>query len=142
MELKGEKMTVLGDLRGFGIPVPGSEFVTTRDFVKDHRGRLKSFLMAYSEAIFLGRRNKELVHQVFRKYLRIEDPKLLDFTYKVQFLQSIPAKPYPREDAVQAAIEDLTPTTPKLKEMKVSHFIDVSPIKEIENAGFFERLER
>jgi ABC-type nitrate/sulfonate/bicarbonate transport system substrate-binding protein len=46
MEMKGEKMTVLGDLRNFGIPVPGSEFVTTRDFVKDHRARLKNFLMA------------------------------------------------------------------------------------------------
>jgi NitT/TauT family transport system substrate-binding protein len=142
MEMRGEKMTVLGDLRDFGIPVPGSEFVTTRDFVKDHRARLKNFLMAYSEAISLGRKNKELVYQSFKKYMRIEDPKLLDFTYKVQFVQSIPAKPYPREDAIQAAIEDLSPTTPKLKEMKVTDFIDVTPMKEIENLGFFDRIQR
>ena len=129
-------------MRDFGIPIPGSEFVTTKDFLKDDRARLKNFLMAYSEAISLGRRNKELVHQVFKKYLRIDDPKLLDFTYKVQFLQSMPAKPYPREDAVQAAIEDLTPTTPKLKEMKLTDFIDVAPMKEIESVGFFQRLQR
>ena len=142
MELKGEKMTVLGDLRDFGIPIPGSEFVTTRDFVRDHRARLKNFLMAYSEAISLGRKNKDLVYQAFKKYMRIEDPKLLDFTYRVQFLQSIPAKPYPREDAIQVAIEDLSPTTPKLKEMKVADFIDVTPMKEIESLGFFERIQR
>ena len=142
MEMRGEKMTVLGDLRDFGIPVPGSEFVTTKDFLKDHRGRLKNFLMAYSEAISLGRRNKELVYQAFKKYMRIEDPKLLDFTYKVQFLQSIPAKPYPREDAVQAAIEDLTPTIPKLKDMKVTDFIDAGVMREIENEGFFTRIQK
>ncbi len=73
MEMRGEKMTVLGDLRDFGIPVPGSEFVATKDFLKDHRGRLKNFLMAYSEAISLGRRNRELVYQAFKKYMRIED---------------------------------------------------------------------
>ena len=142
VEMRGEKMSVLGNLRDFGIPAPGSELVTTRQFLKDHRGRLKNFLMAYSEAIWLGRRNKELAYQAFKKHLRIDEPKLLDFTYKVQFLESIPAKPYPREDAVQVAMEDLAPTIPKLKEMKVADFIDVGPMKEIENEGFFARLQK
>jgi ABC-type nitrate/sulfonate/bicarbonate transport system substrate-binding protein len=142
VEMKGEKMSVLGDLRDFGIPVPGSELVATRHFLKDQRGRLKNFLMAYSEAISLGRGNKELVHQTFKKYLRIGEPKLLDFTYRVQFLESIPAKPYPREDAVQVAMEDLAPTIPKLREMKVGDFIDAGPMKEIEDDGFFARLQK
>jgi hypothetical protein len=66
----------------------------------------------------------------------------LEFTYKVQFLESIPAKPYPREDAVQVAMEDLAPIIPKLREMKVADFIDVGPMKEIENEGFFARLQK
>lgn len=142
VEMRGEKMSVLGNLRDFGIPAPGSELTTTRQFIKDHRGRLKNFLMAYSEAISLGRKNKEIVYQVLKKHMRLEEPKLLDFTYKVQFLESIPAKPYPREDAVQVAIEDLAPTIPKLKEMKVSDFLDVSLMKEIENEGFFVRIQK
>jgi hypothetical protein len=36
-------------------------------------------------------------------------------------------QPYPCEDAIQVAIEDLSPTIPKLKEMKVADFIDVTP---------------
>jgi hypothetical protein len=69
-------------------------------------------------------------------------PRLLEFTYKVQFLQSIPGKPYPREDAVQTAIEDLAPTIPKLKDMKVTDFIDAGVMREIENDGFFMRLQK
>lgn len=141
-ELGGQKISVLGEPKDFGVPPPGSEINTTRQILKEIRPRLKAFFMAYSEAIAAGRKNRELTYQVFRKYLRVDNPKLLDFTYRVQFLQAIPAKPYPREDAVQASIEDLRGTTPKLEGMKVSDFIDASLIKEIDNEGFFTRLER
>jgi hypothetical protein len=96
--------------------------------------------MAYSDAIAAGRRNRELAYQVFRKYMRIDNPKLLDFTYRVQFLEAIPAKPYPREDSIQTSIEDLRETAPKLENMKTSDFFDASLIREIDNEGFFAKL--
>jgi NitT/TauT family transport system substrate-binding protein len=141
-ELGGQKITVLGEPRDFGVPAPGSELNATRLAVKELRPRLKAFFMAYSEAIATARKNRELTYQVFRKYMRVENPKLLDFTYRVQFLEAIPAKPYPREDAIQASIEDLKGTIPKLEGMKVSDFMDASLIKEIESEGFFARLEK
>jgi hypothetical protein len=58
----------------------------------------------------------------------------------VQFLEAIPAKPYPREEAIQASIEDLKSTIPKLEGMKVSDFLDASLIRDIDNEGFFARL--
>jgi NitT/TauT family transport system substrate-binding protein len=139
-ELGGQKISVLGEPKDFGVPSPGSEINTTRQILKELRPRLKAFFMAYSEAIAAGRKNKELTYQVFRKYMRVENPKLLDFTYRVQFLEAIPAKPYPREDAIQASIEDLKESTPKLEGMKATDFFDASLIKEIDNDGFFTRL--
>lgn len=139
-ELGGHKLSVLGEPKDFGVPAPGSEINTTRQTLKDLRPRLKAFFMAYSEALAAGRRNRELAYQVFRKYMRIENPKLLDFTYRVQFLEAIPAKPYPREDTIQSSIEDLKESTPKLEGMKVADFFDASLIKEIDNDGFFAKL--
>jgi hypothetical protein len=98
--------------------------------------------MAYSEAIAAGRKNKELAYQTFRKYMRIDNPKLLEFTYRVQFLEAIPAKPYPREDAIQASIEDLRESTPKLEGMKAAEFFDPSLIREIDQEGFFTRTQK
>ena len=98
--------------------------------------------MAYSEAIATGRKNRELVYQILRKYMRVDNLKLLDFTYRVQFVEAIPAKPYPREDAIQASIEDLKETIPKLEGTRVSDFVDASLIKEIDNEGFFAQLEK
>ena len=141
-ELGGQKLSVLGEPKDFGVPSPGSEINTTRQILRDLRPRLKTFFMAYSEAIATGRKNRELVYQIFRKYMRVDNPKLLDFTYRVQFLEAIPAKPHPREDAIQASIEDLKDTIPKLEGMKASEFIDASLIREIDNDGFFARLEK
>lgn len=142
VEMRGQKMSLLGEVRDFGVPPPGSELTTTRQFIKDHRQRLKQFFQAYSEAIALGRRNKEIAHQSFRKHMKIDEPRLLDFTYKVQFADAIPAKPYPREDAIQSSIEDLKGTIAKLDTMKAADFADPSLIREIDSEGFFARLEK
>jgi hypothetical protein len=139
-ELGGQKISLLGQPQDFGVPSPGSEINTTRQVLKELRPRLKAFFMAYIEAIAAGRKNKELAYQVFRKNMRIDNPKLLDFTYKVQFLDAIPAKPYPREEAIQAGIEDLRESTPKLDGMKATDFFDASLIKELDNEGFFAKL--
>jgi NitT/TauT family transport system substrate-binding protein len=141
-ELGGQKISVLGEPKDFGVPAPGSELNTTRQNLKELRPRLKAFFMAYSEAIAAGRRNRELAYQVFRKYMRVDNPKLLDFTYRVQFMEAIPVKPYPREDAIQASIEDLRETTPKLEGMKVADFFDASLIKELDNEGFFAKVAK
>jgi len=141
-ELGGQRISVLGEPKDFGVPALGSEINSTRQVIKELHPRLKAFFTAYSEAIAAGRKNRELTYQVFRKYMRIDNPKLLDFTYRVQFLEAIPAKPYPREDAIQASIEDLKSTIPRLEGMKVSDFMDASLIKEIENEWFFVQLEK
>jgi NitT/TauT family transport system substrate-binding protein len=141
-ELSGQKISVLGEPKDFGVPSPGSEINTTRQILKDHRPRLKAFFMAYSEAIAAGRKNKELAYQAFRRYMRVDNPKLLEFTYRVQFMEAIPGKPYPREDAIQASIEDLRESTPKLEGMKAAEFFDPSLIREIDQEGFFTRTEK
>jgi len=49
---------------------------------------------------------------------------------------------YPREDAIQASLEDLKETTPKLDGMKPTDFFDPSLIIELENEDFFSKLEK
>ena len=141
-ELAGQKISVLGEPKDFGVPSPGSEINTTRQVLKELRPRLRAFFMAYSEAIAVDRKNRDLCYRVFRKYMRVDNPKLLDFTYRVQFLEAIPIKPYPREDAIQASIEDLKESTLKLTVMKLADFIDASIIRELDNEGFFAKLEK
>jgi hypothetical protein len=57
-------------------------------------------------------------------------------------MEAIPAKPYPREDAIQASIEDLRESTPKLAGMKTEDFFDPSLIRELDSEGFFAKLAK
>ena len=141
-ELIGQKVSVLADFLEMGIYASGSDLSTTRQLLKSHPREAKAFLMAFIEAISLGRRNKELAQQIFRKHLMAENPKLLETMYDTYFVKTLPAKPFPQEEAIQADIEDLSSTIPELKGRKPSEFIDISLLREIENEGFFTRLQK
>ncbi|HYY25967.1 MAG TPA: hypothetical protein VE689_10775, partial [Candidatus Udaeobacter sp.] len=84
--------------------------------------------------------NKDYALRIYRKYLKIEDPKLLDSMHKNYLLGTIPMKPYPREDALQNDIEDLSYTYAHLKGKKAAEFLDLSLLKSLEDEGFFKRL--
>ena len=140
LELRGLKVNVVADPRELGVPTPASDISTTRQFLANHRSRAKAFLRAFCEAIWLGRNNKEVAFRAYRKYMRIEDPKLLESMHRNYLLISIPPKPYPIEDGIQADIEDLSASIAELRGKKAADFIDTSLLKELESEGFFARL--
>ena len=142
LALRGLKVSVLGDLAEWGVVTTGGDFTTTQQFLKDQRDLVKAFLMGFSEAIWLGKTNREIATRVLSKYLRVENAKILDSMHKNYLLGTIPAKPYPLEAAVEIAIDEASPAQPLLKGKKSADFIDVSILKEIEQEGFFSRLYR
>jgi len=140
LELKGLKVNVLADPVELGVPTPASDISSTRQFLTTHRNRAKAFLRAFCEAIWLGRNNKEIAFRVYRKYMRLEEPKLLESMHRNYLLTSIPLKPYPIEQAIQADIEDLSASINELRGKKAADFMDRSLLNELEGEGFFARL--
>jgi len=108
--------------------------------VKQRPVQLKAFLMALTEGTWAGRTNKELALRIYRKYLKIDDPRLLESMHKNYLLGTIPARPFPKEEAIQNDIEDLSYTDPHLKGRKAGEFSDLSLLKRLEDEGFFKRL--
>lgn len=140
MELRGLKVNVLADPAELGVPTPASDISSTRQFLANYRHRAKAFLRAFCEAIWLGRNNKEVTFRAYRKYMRIDEPKLLESMHRNYLLTAIPVKPYPIEEAIQADIEDLSASITELKGKKASDFMDRSLLSELESEGFFTRL--
>jgi ABC-type nitrate/sulfonate/bicarbonate transport system substrate-binding protein len=145
-ELRGQKLSVLADLLAMGVYTSGSVLATTRQYLKEHRSQAKAFLGAFCEAIWMGRTDKELAFQIYRKNLRVQDPGLLEVIYKTSLLDRIPLKPYPQEEAIQFDLDSMSTSSPefagKLKGKKPSDFIDASILKELEREDFFTRLQR
>ncbi|HEY3303469.1 MAG TPA: ABC transporter substrate-binding protein [Candidatus Binatia bacterium] len=140
LELAGQKVTVLADLLDKGVYTSGSDISTSRQFLKDRRREIKGFLMALTEAIAIGRKDKEQAFRVYRKYMKVTEPKLLESMHKNYLLGTIPPRPFPREEAIQNDIEDLSNTYSALKGRKIAEFMDLSIIQELEKEGFFTKL--
>lgn len=140
LELRGQKVSVLADFLDAGVYTTGSDIATSRQFLKERRRDLKAFIMALTEAISIGRNNKEQAFRVYRKYMKIDDPRLLESMHKNYLLRTIPPKPFPREEALQNDIEDLSYTYPQLKGRRIEEFVDLSLVNELESEGFFTRL--
>jgi NitT/TauT family transport system substrate-binding protein len=140
LETRGQKFSVLADLLEAGVYTTGSDIATSRQLLSRRPRELKAFLMALTEGTWIGRTNKEQAFRIYRKYLKVEDPRLLDSMHKNYLLGTIPARPFPNEEAIQNDIDDLSHTYPHLKGKKVGEFLDLSLVKSLEEEGFFKRL--
>jgi len=137
---KGMKFSVLADVYEAGIYTTGSDIATSRQLVKQKPRQLKAFIMALTEGTYIGRTQKEQALRVYRKYFKIEDPKMLDSMHRNYLLGSIPERPFPKEEAIQNDIEDLSQTYAHLKGRRAAEFLDLSLLKALDDEGFFKKL--
>jgi len=143
LELSGQKVNVLADLKEMGVYVSGTDMSATNQFLRSYPHRAKAFLKAFSEAVWTGIYNKEIVDHVFRKYLKIENAKLLDAMHRSYFVAgNIPHKPYPQPEVIQSDLEYLSIANPALKGKRPADLTDTTLLREIESEGFFARLQR
>jgi NitT/TauT family transport system substrate-binding protein len=139
-ETKGWKLSTLADLNDLGIYTSASDLSARRDFLKNQRQRARAFMMAYCEAIWLGKNNKSVALTSFRKQMRENDPRRLEVLYKNYVIDALPLKPYPMEEVIQTEIENLAPTVPEFRAKRAADFIDKSILSELESEGLFARL--
>lgn len=134
------KIEILADLEEMKIYNTVGDISTRTDVLKNRRDLLRSFFMACSEAIALGKKNKATAQRVLAKHMKITDRKRLDIVYEAS-LGRMPSKPYPREEAVQLELESVAFTDPLFKGKKASEFMDSSIIAELDRQGFFAQLK-
>jgi NitT/TauT family transport system substrate-binding protein len=139
-EQKNIKLSILSDLKDLGIYTSASDLSAKRDFLKNQRQRARAFMMAYCEAIWLGKANKNVALASFRKHMREQDGRRLETLYKNYVVDALPVKPYPMEDALQGELENLSTSVPELRGKKAADFIDKSVLSDLERDGFLIQL--
>jgi len=139
-EIRGWKLSIIADLKELGIVTSASDLSAKRDFIRNQRQKARAFMMAYCEGIWFGKANKATAIASFRKHMRENDTRRLEALHKNYIVDYLPPKPFPMEDAIQADIENLTPTVPEFRGKKVADFIDKSILADLEREGFFTQL--
>jgi ABC-type nitrate/sulfonate/bicarbonate transport system substrate-binding protein len=128
----------IGDL---GVEVQGNGFATSRAYVASNRDTVKSALKGFVEAIYFIYANKKETQSVFAKYMRTNDPNVLEDAYQ-GYVRTIPKKPYPTLKGIQFLLDMLAPTMPQAKTAKPEQFVDLSFLQELEKEAFFNEMAK
>jgi len=138
IELRGIKLNVLAGTEEQGVDVSGGDFFTTREYLRTRPNQIKAMFRAFSDAIKIGRENREVFYRAIRRYMREDNPQLLEKFYaNHHFLGSRPHNARPLERALDLDIQDMAVSVPELKGRKAAEFIDTTPLREVEQEGFF-----
>lgn len=142
-DVKAKKagFVMLANFAKEGIDYPTTSLVSTRSTIKKDRDTVKRFLMAYSEAVDVLFRDKELALKILGKWTRTQDPAMLEssYEYATNFIERPPRLPY---KATENIIATMAETDPRAKDRKVADFLDPSIYNELEKSGFFKSLGR
>jgi ABC-type nitrate/sulfonate/bicarbonate transport system substrate-binding protein len=132
------ELVQVGDL---GVEVQGNGFATSTAYIAANRDVVKSALKGFVEAIYFVYANKKEAQRVFAKYMRTNDPNVLEDSYNA-YIKSIPKKPYPTLKGIQFMLDVLAPQLPKAKNFKPEQFVDLSFLQELEKEGFFNEMAK
>ncbi len=128
-------------LPDLGVEVQGNGLATTRAYIKSNRDTVKSALKGYVEAIHFIFNNKPATEKIFAKYMRTDDPEVLEQSYQV-YVKTTPKKPYPTMRGLQFLLDAMAPQMPQAKNAKPEQFVDLSFLQELEKEGFFNEMAK
>ena len=127
------------DMNELGIEVQGNGFATARSFIKGSREIVKAALKGYVEAIYYIHHNREETKKIAAKYMRTNDPDVLEATY-TWFVRRVAKKPYPTLKGIQFLIDEIAGKLPQAKSARPEQFVDLSLLQELEKDGFFSEM--
>jgi NitT/TauT family transport system substrate-binding protein len=142
--VKQHGMRRLLDLADSGVPFPENCFVVKRSYLAQKRSVVVNALKASIEALYLMKRDKNIAREVLKKYLRIDDDRLIDIGYDYYLAKhGEDILTLPDRKGLEFVIEDVARTNPKAKgqtpeSLKV---LDGSVLDEIKKSGFIEKVK-
>ena len=134
-------MHVVGNVADQGILWPSAGVVTRRQQIAEQPERVRNYLRAYTEGLWLARADRDRALDVLMKYAQINDRATAAETYDLMRDRFIlPGFPNPASFEVVVR-EDLAPTNPRALEMPIDSFYDDRILRELEQSGFLRELD-
>ncbi len=124
-----------------GVEVQGNGLATSRTYAQTNHDVVKNVLKGFVEAIYYIYANKKEAQRVFAKYMRTNDPEVLEDSYN-GYIKTIPKKPYPTLKGIQFMLDMLAEKRPQAKNAKPEQFVDLSFLQELEKENFFNEMAK
>ena len=130
----------LADAMELGIKAMGNSYMSTRTLRSQNRDVIQRTVRAMVEARAWAKEptNRDAVLEVFKRYLRMDEPWLLDLYYKT-YVEPIPLLPYTNLEDLREFISYMPDGNRVLQTLNLSEFADGSFLKRVQRDGITPR---
>lgn len=122
------------------IPYQNSAMVSTKGFIDRNPNIVKRAVMALIEAIHFYKTQKEESLEIMARHFKTTDRLALEETYGEFAMKLHPRKPYPTVEGIASILEFQKSRMLPGKILRPEQIINVRFVKELDEAGFIERL--
>jgi NitT/TauT family transport system substrate-binding protein len=138
-EAKRFNFNILADAGALGIPYFNTGICGSGKLLQKNETKILNFLRAYVEAIKIFKTEPEYTLKALAQFSRVSDQELMREAYEYNKAR-IPDLPYPSLAAMQAVIDPLVATDPKLGKPDARNYISDRYLKKLEEEGFVQKL--
>jgi len=135
LALEDRGFHALFDMAALELPAAIVGIVVTGPWLNAHRDEMQRYIDATVEAIAREKRDKAFTQDVFRKYLKLDDQRLLDAAYDYTIQRVMPALPYAKPEQFKDTVDQLAEKNPKARDYDLNKLIDSSFIKSAADRG-------
>ena len=131
----------IADIAALGLEFPFVGIVTKKTFIKEKPDLVQRFVRAYTESITLYKNDRELAKKVTSKYTGIKDPEILNSTVDF-YAPKLASVPYPTIGGIRFVLDQVATRDPRAKSFSPETFMDLRFVKQLEDSGFIQGLNR
>ena len=124
---------------GLNVEYPSTTIAVRKSYLKKSEEPVAQFLQAIADGVHLFKTDRDKALRVMAQYTKLKDRSILEKTYadnKDVHNQRL----MPTESGIKTILEVLAPVNPKAAGVKLETFIDVGPLKKLEERGFFKKF--
>jgi ABC-type nitrate/sulfonate/bicarbonate transport system substrate-binding protein len=136
---KAAGLKLLVDVTALKIPFLFTGVLSSPRVIRDKSEVVTRFLRGYIESLAVIRRDKETTTRSMAKFLKNNDPAVLDSVYE-EYKDVFPVTPLVSIAEVKAVLD--VAKSPKAKQMKPEEFFDNSLVQKIQTSGFIDQVNK
>ena len=122
------------------IPFVGNSVIASTSFIRSHRDVVRAFLRGFVEGTTFYKTHKQESLKDMARFLRTQDPAVLEETHQYYAVKLMPRVPYPGLKGVEAVLKFMGQTDPKASKADPRNFVDMSFMEALDKSGFIEGL--
>jgi NitT/TauT family transport system substrate-binding protein len=123
------------DLADLKLPSASTGVVVQGAWLTSHRAEAQKYMDSIISSIARLRKDKPFALDVLRKYLKLDDQRLLEATYDAYVGKSLPSLPYPKPELFGDSIAQLSEKNPKAKTYDLNKLLDPSFVQSAADRG-------